>query len=312
MSGGRGDLRENSIRFKNLRLFSVYRVEKKPIRPLLNYLASNKITVYNVKMIDEKTAEFSVKFKDDKKFFAKCEELCYNNIIKVKEEGLFLPFFNLLRFFGLTLGAFAFFFIALFSDGFILSVEYYGEARELGAEVSEYLSSIGIKKFSRFSSFSLEELEDLIVVNSDGVSFSSVEKCGNVLKIRLEPSESKAKTVNKRKEIVSDVDGVIESIKVYSGTAVKNVGEKVANGELVVSGTVNIKDNEVKTEALATVTVIARKEFVFTSEKEGEAQFFEELAKESVEKDIVRVSTAVKEDGGKYEYTVSIEYRHVL
>lgn len=313
MRWGRGGLRKNKDFFKNLSLFTEYVYDGRNIDPLINYCKKKGVAFFNVRRTGEKTVRFSVKYRDNKKFFAITKELCYNNITKVKDKGVFYPVLYLFRNFGLLIGVFFFVLIAIISNDFIYSVEYSGSGEGLKTEVSEYLSSVGVKKFSRFSSVNLEKLEDDLVANIDGVSFVGIRKEGNVLKIRLEPSNSQRDLVERRAELISDVDGVIESVKVYSGTALLSAGDTVKKGDLIVGGYAVIKEVSVPVDVLATVSIIVTEEFTFYSPNDDDEDRAEVLAGERAGgAEIVALYTEKRVSGEEYVYTVKISFRHVI
>ena len=313
MRGRRLHLRENKKLFKDISLFTEYKFGGLNFDALLNFCKKKGITLFDVKKTDEKTVYFSVKYRDNKKFFAIIKELCYNNITKVKDGGLFYPVLYLLRNFGLIIGAIVFVVTAVVSNDFIYAVDYNGGGESLKTEVSEYLESVGVKKFSRFSALDLGKLEDDVAAHNDGLSFVGMRKDGNVLKVRLEPALSERKVIKRRTELVSDTDGVIESIKVYGGTALLSAGDIVKKGDLIVGGYAVIKDATVPVEVLATVSVIVTEEYTFVSSSDNDEERAEAMAGEKINgAEIVSVTTEKDMSDVEYVYKVKISYRHVI
>ena len=117
-----------------------------------------------------------------------------------------------------------------------------------------------------------------------------------------------------KENIVADVDGEIEYIKVYRGTALKNVGDQVFKGEIICDGYATVKDTTVKVGVIASVGIKAEYNYIYTSRNENEenlAVIFAEIAfgdfdiiNSSVEKSRLK--------NGEYEYTVKLLYRKTL
>ena len=313
MRGGRCCLRQNKNFFAGLDLYTDYRFDGRNIDPLINYCKKKGLALFNVRKAGEKIVRFSVKYRDNKKFFAIIKEVCYNNITKEKDRGLFYPFLYLLRNFGLLIGAVIFVVAAAISNDFICSIEYSGSGEALKARVSEYLLSVGVGKFSRFSSFDLSKLEDDTVAANPEVSFVSIKKEGNVLKIRLESAVSERNVIKRRAALYSDADGVIEYIRVYGGTAVVSAGDRVKKGDLIVGGYAVIKETVVPAEVLATVSVIITEEFTYISPSDNDGERAEILAAEKAGgAEIVATETEKSFSDGEYVYKVKISFRHVI
>jgi sporulation protein YqfD len=259
----------------------------------------------------------SVNLNQSKNFFAIAKELCYN-IEKVREYGKGLPILFLLRNFGLVLGAILFTAIVFLSSNRIFGIEYSGSGKALKHSVQEYLSTRGITVYSKFSDIDLSRLEDEILANNDGLTFVSVEKKGNILSVY---AILRKENVNVLKgdcaRLVSTVSGVVESVKVYRGTAMVKVGDQVEKGALLVDGFVNVKEQVLTTNVIACVTLKTQRNFTYVWERSGESQTALILAREQLdgveilsesvtEKEIIRGSDTV------YEYSVTFEYRSVL
>ena len=132
--------------------------------------------------------------------------------------------------------------------------------------------------------------------------------------IELELSKDKVNTLNGNEYcLISDVNGVIENLKVYRGTATFSVGDYVNEGDLIVDGYALIKEQTVKQNVIAWVSVICQSEFIYTfdtdTEKEKALMFAEQ---QLLDKEIVDQTVAVNKNGEKYDYIVKLSYRHVL
>ncbi len=307
-------MRKNKIGRKNLELYNVYKISGVNSDNLVNTLKNKGVLIKDFIKSDNKTAVISVSFADTEKFFAITREMCYN-IKKVGEKGRHRFLLKILRNAGLFIGALLFVLIAAFFDDFIFSVDYYGSGSVYSREVDAYLNSRGVKPFTRFSEADLAELSDGILAATDKISFAECVKVGNRLKINLILSPNPVKTLGGDKEaLVSGVDGEIEYIKVYRGTALKKAGDKVAVGEAMVGGFAVIKETEVKTGVIATVSVKAEYDYNYLSEKDGDEVAAEIFARAAFgDGEILDLSvekTALS--SGNYEYSVKIIYRRIF
>ena len=107
---------------------------------------------------------------------------------------------------------------------------------------------------------------------------------------------------------------MIEYLKVYRGTAVKNVGDRVAKGEEICGGFATIKQTVVKVGVIATVSVKAEYVYDYVSENDNDettAEIFAEIAFGEGEIISSAVEKAVETDG-KYRYKVTLVYRRLL
>lgn len=307
-------MRKNKIGGKNLELYNVYKISGVNSDNLVNTLKNHGVAVKDFVKSDGKNAVISVSFADTKKFFAITREMCYN-IKKVGEKGRHRFLLKILRNAGLFIGALLFVSVAAVSDDFIFSVDYRGSGSVYSREVGEYLVSQGVKPFARFSGIDLARLSDGILSASDKISFAECVKSGNRLKVNLVLSAEPVRTLCGDKDaLVSGVDGEIEYIKVYRGTALKKAGDRVAAGEAVVGGFAVIKDTEVKTGVIATVSVKAEYDYEYVSERDDGGTAAEIFARAAFgDGEILDLSvkkTALSD--GNYGYSVKIIYRRIF
>ncbi len=292
---------------------TTYEVKGLNLDRFINTVKRRKIPLYDLKKVGQKRLIASVNLSDSKNFFAIAKEMCYN-IKKVRNKGVLAPLYSLVKNFGLLLGAVVFVLCALFYNDVIVGFDYSGSGKVYSVEVQKYLSSIGVNKYSRFSSIDLSALEDDILKSNPHLSFASCVKVGNRLHIDLALSADKVGVLDSQVfALYSDVDGVVESIKIYRGTALVQVGQTVKAGDLLVDGYAIIKEQTVKINVLATITVITEKQFEFYSKEDNQEQTALLLAKERLgDRSIVFDKTEKFESDGGYVYKTYIKYRRVL
>lgn len=282
----------------------------------INSLQKNGVRLYDIKKINEKSLRFKVNGKDDEKVFAINKDVWYNayDIKKTGERGLLYPVLYALRNCGVIAGSLLFVAFSLCFNDVICDFSFNGTGSVYKRELTEYLNGKGIKKYSRFSDFNLEELEDQILSDNEFLSFVGCSKNGNRLVVycNLSKEAPKALTGNAT-ALVCDVDGEIESLKVYRGTAIVNVGDKVSKGAVLVAGYAEIKEQNVAVNVIASATVLYHREFVYYSQRSGQEEnallFAKEKAGYVEEKDC---SVVCEQENGNYVYRVNMTVRRVL
>ncbi len=304
--------------FKNRKCFKSIKISYKVIGlnqdRLILELKRRDIALYDIKKISNREMQISVNLNQSDNFFAITENLCYN-VEKLRLYGKATPIFSLIKNLGLALGALALIFICIFANDFIFGINFSGSGSIYKRQVLEYLSSRGITEMTRFSAFETARLEDEILSENPNLTFVSLEKKGNILSVYLTLKKQNSQTVSgTAQELRAISSGVIESVKVYKGTALVGVGDSVEAGELLVDGYAVIKEQVVQTGVLAYITMLENKSFnylLYGLEKESEALAFAE--QELKDREIINSTVTVKPvNGEQYAYTVSLEYRRVL
>ncbi len=283
---------------------------------LLLELKKRDFTLYEVKKLSNRVMLISVNLRESENFFAITKNLCYN----IKKKGLLgkgLPVYKLAKNFGLVLGALVFLALSIISNDYIFELSFSGSGSVCAKQVTEYLESRGVVKYARFSSLSLERLEDEILADTPSLTFVSARKNGNTLELYLTLKTSKVELISGNAlEICATEDGVVEQIKIYRGTALVSVGERVSAGQALVEGFVTIKEQRVETGALAQITLLSERVFEYRLTGAGKKDVALALAGEEFpEKEIVDSVVTVREVSGRageFIYTVSATYRTVI
>lgn len=282
----------------------------------INSLKKNGVILYDIKKESEKSLTFKVNGKDDEKVFAINKDVWYNayEIKKTGERGLLYPLLYLMRNCGVIAGGLLFIAFCICFNNVICGFYFTGTGSIYKRELVEYLNGKGITVYSRFSDVDLEKLEDDILADNEFLSFVGCYKKGNRLVIDCNLSKKSPKSLTgNAKELVCDVDGEIETIKVYRGTAKVNVGDKVSCGDVLVAGFAEIKEQTVEVNVIACATVLYKKEFVYYSKNSGQEEnallFAKEKAGDLEETDCVVIC---EEENGEYTYRVIMTVRRVL
>ena len=255
-----------------------------------------------------------MRVSDTENLFAINRNVWYNTykIRRIKIGGGNYPFYYLLKNIGIAVGIIIFIASCFIADDFIFSFSFTGSGSVYEREIREYLENNGVRVYTRFSDVDLKRLEDALLSSNDNLSFVSCIKKGNRLVIDSALSGKKPTRLSgKETALVSDVTGVIRSIKVYRGTAVKCVGDTVENGEIVVCGYADVKDVRVDVNVVATVTVgySQKYEFIFSEENDGAALAF---AEESSGKVSFDGNLSKREENGKFLYCIELFFERVI
>lgn len=295
------------------KIFVQYKITGYNLDRLINHLKRKGICLYDVKKIDVKTMFVSVKYNQSKNFFAITEELCYN-IVKVKLKGRNYPLFYLYKNLGVLIGAILFIFIATYFNGFILDVKFTGTGSADKIQIEKTLEEYGVKKFSRFSKYDLSDLSALILRSNKNLSFVSCEKVGNVLRIESSLVKEQGSVLTGTAEsLVCPIDGIIENLKVYRGSAMFDVGEFVKKGDVLVSNKVVYKEQEITVNVLAVATILANTWYYYESDVEQNESAVIGLAENSFDLgEIASTEVFVEQLEQKYIYKVKINYRQVV
>ena len=310
-------MRKNKKRRAGIRgVYTCFRLKGLNQDRFINSLKTKGIDLFDLKKSNERTLTFKVKRADEQKVFAINRNVWYNayEISKMGEQGLSYPLLYAVRNVGVVIGILIFIAFCVISNDFILSFSFTGTGAVYERQIKDYLNEKGIAKYSRFSSFNLNELEDQLLADNDFLTFASVQKKGNVLVLDLTLSKEPPSSLSGKEEFLkSDVSGVIESIKVYRGTAIKKVGERVEVGEIIVDGFAAIKEQVVKVNVIAHATVLYQTERVYYSNNQGEETLALLFAREGLgDNEEVDYSISITKENGEYKYIVNLTNRRVL
>ena len=233
---------------------------------LLSTLVSNGVSVFNVEKISVKVMQFCVKNNECEKFFAITDKLCYN-VMTVYDTGFGSKLIYCAKRLGFILGAIVFFVATVLPSLFVCKIEFLGNASVYSDKIYGYLQDCGVSIHVPFSKLDLDQLEVNLLKENDYLSFASLKKRGGTLivftELKTEPPTIIDSSILK---LCSSVDGVVEGIKVYRGTAVVKVGDTVKVGDLLVDGVVEVKDTTVSSNVYATVNIVVTKTYEFFSE----------------------------------------------
>ncbi|MBQ7339334.1 MAG: sporulation protein YqfD [Clostridia bacterium] len=291
-------------------VYSVFRVKGINFERLINNLKKENVEIKNLKRLTNKEIEVSVKVSSLQKFFAITDNLCYN-IKKIRDSGRLLWLYRLIVNPFLVLGIALFSLTLVLSNDLVFGILYTGNGNVYSNEVEKYLLERQVTTFSRFSNIDVSTLADDILKDSKRFSFVTCSKQGNYLRIELilKENDTHIKDLS-QKDLVCSLDGVVDKIYLYSGTALVKEGQEVKAGDLLVGGYAVIKDKTVEVNPIAVVTIKITKEYVyvFDIEEKEKAEIFALNEKENGK------IAQLKEEkvNEKYYYKVKVEYKENL
>jgi hypothetical protein len=114
-------------------------------------------------------------------------------------------------------------------------------------------------------------------------------------------------------ELKTDTDGVIDELKVYRGTALYKVGDRVKNGDIIVGGYAEINGATVQETVVAYGVIVYERVYEYSSQNDGEeflAKTYAEQAYPDCEYMDIRVKKMVLDN--TFNYKVVLSARRVI
>lgn len=204
----------------------------------LNIVIFHNIRIWDIKK--EGSIRFSISVKDFKKIKDIGRKTASKIKIKNKVGAPFFIFKYRKRKF-LLLGS-IFFFISLYSlTAFIWDIEINGYENISYDNILNALNENGLSLGSFRRSIDRLEIEQSILTLFD-ISFININLKGTRAIVTIMEIPPEIQIEENRNEIKATKTGIIESITVFSGTPLVEVGQVVTKGELLVSGNI-IEEN---------------------------------------------------------------------
>ena len=294
-------------------VYTQYKIKGFNLDNFLNHVKKRGITIYEAKKIAINSMIVSVKYTESEKFFAITKELCYN-IKKIKDTGRLYPLLYLYKNLGLVIGAVLFLALSIISNDFIFRIDFMGTGKVLGREIQQQLLDNDVGEFSRFSKINLSTLSDKLLAKNPRLTFVECSKKGNVLVVNSALAEgSNDKLLGNVTELVSDVDGVVEDLKIYRGTKRVNVGDEIKKGQVLVDGKVTVKDQEIQVNVLAVAYIKCTAVYEYYSKKDNQQNTVLALYEENFDGgEIIDSLVTVTKQQTQYQYLIQIEYRRII
>lgn len=275
----------------------------------LKKLKKAEISVYDCRK-EGASFIFGVKDKQLKKVFAIFSNPCYN-IRVTGASGRTRLFKRAATRAGLLFGAFVFITAAAVSNSFVFKISVSGSGAYLSPEVKRIIYESGAKEFSTCNRFDAPAATGKILALPQ-VTFCNIEKRGSVLKVDVQVDEEHGGAVNPS-PLVSDRDGTVKNIVAVCGTAQFAVGDKVKKGDVLISNTVTVGEEQQKSLAAGYAEIECSGKAEYFAESESDENLKSAYSSILLEADkvLTRSHTVRPTDGGVI-YVIEFTYLHKL
>ncbi|MBO7369229.1 MAG: sporulation protein YqfD [Clostridia bacterium] len=226
---------------------------------VIEKLKRANVSILNIDQKTETEFVIRVRYKDYNKAIAILENVWYNKTVKYNGGIGFIRF--LAGRAALIISALAFILAALFIDNVMLFTEVNGVSVYHEARINSLLKESGAQAFSTFSSIDLSTLEKSILADNELIAFVSLKKRGNTLVVDAEYKSEAQMRGDRPQTIFARHSGVITSLTVLRGRALKSVGDFVYSGEPVVEGVIEDGEEFYQSYAVAYFTVECKFEY---------------------------------------------------
>lgn len=199
----------------------------------INALYNRNITIYNLQ-IKDKEMVFSIEYK----YFDSVQKLFsqINYKIEVISAPKFSTFKGFLKSSVGVLLAFAIVVIGLsYYSARIWQYRIYGLNNIKNEEIVQVLNKIGAKKGTTKSTVDLNALSVALMRNIDNIALCSANFVGTTLVITISEKIDNSALLGEYAPIVAQCSCIITKIITTAGTALVNVGDKVAKGQTIIA-----------------------------------------------------------------------------
>ncbi len=221
-------------------------VKKNQIARALNVILKNSLTYIKATFLendDLKITIYSSNYEDYKKvFFENKIDVTFSN-----ERGLMAFFKKNKHRVGLLIGFVMLFAVIMLSSSFVWSINVSGNDKLSDEEVIKQLNEAGFSVGSYVPSIDYKDLHNKVLLNSNDISWISVNITGNVANVLVkERLDEKEKEDNKYTNIVAKYDGQIALVSVIDGKKQISIGDIVRKGDLLISGVLDSQSQGVR------------------------------------------------------------------
>lgn len=200
---------------------------------IFNKFLDSGINIYNLCRDSHSTATFSISPKN----LNEVKNILTQNQITIdyiKKSGWVKYFSTIVARFGVLFGFVLSMVLLIICSQFILSIKIYGNDKIKAVEIIEFLNQNNIGSFTAKNFVDNEKLEFLIMQNFDEISMVSIIKKGASLIINIKEKVLNNETENVYENIISTCNGRLTYVKLIDGTLLKNEGDLVRKGDVLV------------------------------------------------------------------------------
>lgn len=185
---------------------------------------------------------------------------------------------------GLAVGAVFAMAIIFLSGQYLWDIRVTGNENVTYTEVVEALGECGFSVGSRLDSLDIDGTETLVLLNSDRISWITINMTGTCAEVQIREAENpNAEESTRPANIVAARDGQVEYLEIFSGSAAVSEGSAVRKGDLLISGVRDsVPDGYAVTRAEGKVFAVTEREFTVEIPLEYERKIAEKREKNEV------------------------------
>ena len=231
-------------------LYGYYEIEIEGmfLQRFVNLCKSKSIAIIDSKIMKSTVLKLKILIED----FEDIKDICLktNSIYEIKKEKglpLFIKKYKKRKGFAIAILAIAIFIYINSLFIWNIDINLNGEFKNVSKEkIEELLKENEIKMGTLKSKVNIKSLQNKIYLNFEEISWMDIDIKGTNLILNAEKIVEKIEDDDKdvlinTNQIIADKSGVIKKITVYSGTKMKNAGDQVSVGDILVIGEIEGK-----------------------------------------------------------------------
>ena len=137
-------------------------------------------------------------------------------------------------------------------SAFVWTIEVQGCKQTTETEILELVAQAGLKTGTRRSKCNLREMRNIVMSNTDKLSYFTVNFKGVHAIVEVLERENPAEKPERQPpcDVVSDVTGIVLRLRVRTGKAMVRAGDTLQAGDLIASGVIVNENDETQTTLL--------------------------------------------------------------
>lgn len=176
---------------------------------------------------------------------------------------------------GVLFGLLFLFSVLIFSSNIVWKINIHGNSIATREEILNELENAGFSLGTFIPGIDYDELHNSVLLNSDCLSWITVNVTGNVADVYVrEKSKKEDKVTPAYSNVIAAYDGYIEKIIVENGKKEVSVGQVVKKGDILISGVIDsqsegVRYEQAKGEVFAYVSKQIKVEIPYISEEKA-------------------------------------------
>lgn len=224
--------------------------ESGSVTETVNIIMKNRLDYWKMRRSANGELRFSMLNGEYKKMLVLLKEKEISGIKSEKEHGLPFLIKRYRHRIGIPIGIFIFIFLMKLSTMYVWDVRVAGNEKITDAQIIEALDELGCSIGTYIPSVDFYNICHEFILNNKEISWISVNMIGTTAQVDV--IERKAKTSldddgnGTPTNLIAARDGIIVRTETAGGQTSVEIGEAVTKGQLLVSGTVDVGQNESK------------------------------------------------------------------